>query len=89
MAWAVDRDDGSLLEIRVGADFLSHLPAVHFGQANVHENQIGLFPQGHLPTLLAIYGFDQFVVVFEELDQEVAIHFHIFYDKDFFHDEFP
>ena len=84
-----DRDDGGLPEVRVGADFTSHLPAVHFGQANIHENQVGLFPQGHLQTLLAIYGFKKLVVVFEELNQEIAIHFHVFYDEDFFHGGFP
>ncbi len=86
MAWAVTAMMGVSSEGCVGADLLSHLPAVHLGQTHVQEDQVGFFQQGHLQALLAVHGFDQFVVVLEELDQEIAVHFHVFYDQDFFHE---
>ena len=60
--------------------------AVHPGQGNAEEDEVGLLLSSHLQALLAVCGLNQPVVVLEELNEQVAIHLTIFDDQDFLHD---
>ena len=78
-------NDGDLFELFVGADPPGHLPAVHLGKGDVEQDEIRFLLGGHLQPLFAVGRFDQFVVVFEELHQQIAVHLHIFDDQDLLH----
>jgi len=83
------RDQRQTLQLRVGAQLPGHLVPVHAGQGDVEEHQVGPLPPGQFQPLLAVGGLDQLVAVFEQLDQQVGIHIHVYHDQKLLHGKAP
>src|SRR5262249_20556276 len=69
----------------VSFDATCGLPAVDDWQGEIHENQIGVFASGHLDAGRSVRRREDFVVLLQELDEQVSVQFYIFYNQNSFH----
>ena len=78
-----ESDDGDSGER--SADLAGGFVAVHGGQGDVHEDEVGFVFERHTHALTAVLCDEQVVVVFQQLDEQVYVQFGVFNDQDGFH----